>query len=432
MRIAIVNQPWALSAPPSESVAIWSAEVAARLSAAHDVAVYGQGGRLSGRTEEHDGVRYVLLPRGSDHRVRRTVEPLAKRLLPQRRPYFASPLFYPTFWWNAERALAAARPDVVHVHMFPQFVSMLRRRLPSATIALHLHWGWITLLDPLVMDRRLEAASLVLSCSDALTEAVRAAYPRHADRCHTIYNGVDVARFAAPSAAEKQEHGAEDDLRLLFIGRIAPDKGLHVLLEAFMRLLDRHPRLRLDIVGGRGTLVREMGLDLTDDPLIKSLEPFYAERDVDASYMRTLQGMLSPAAAERVRFVGRVPHAEIPARMAEADLLVNTAIEEAFGMPVVEAMAAGLPVVASRVGGLPEVVQEGVTGLLVPPADPGELAAALDRLLADPELRARFGAAGRRRVEDTFGWEHIAARAEALYERTARPARAPLARAGSA
>ncbi len=367
-------------------------------------------------------MRHELVARGIDHRARQLVEPIAARTLSPRRPFFASGLFYPTYWRGTAQALRASPPDVVHVHMFPQFVERVRRELPDATTVLHLHWGWLTLLDRAIVDRRLRAASLVLACSDALTAAVREAYPRHADRCHTIYNGVDVARFDAPAAA----HGdRDDDPRLLFIGRIAPDKGVHVLLEAFERLLERHPTARLDIVGGPAILPREMALEINDDPLVKSLRPFYAERDVAGSYMAHLRSMLSPTAAGRVRFLGPVAHAEIPTHLRRADVVVNSAIEEAFGMPVAEAMAARRPVVASRVGGLPELVEDGVSGLLVRPNDAQALAAALGRLLDDPGLRTAMGAAGRRRAEDRFDWERIAVRAEQLYDGARRRVETP-------
>lgn len=412
MRIAIVNQPWARSHPPGESVAIWSAEVASRLVHKHDVGIYGHGSRLARNTDHHDGVRYEYVPRGADHRLRRGVEPALNRVLSPRRPFFASRFFYPTYWHYTAKALHDAPPDVVHVHMFPRFVERVRREFPHTTTALHLHWGWLTQLDRRVVDRQLEAADLVLSCSNALTEAVRDAYPRHAERCHTIYNGVDVARFEAPPGEAPPHH----DVRLLFVGRVAPDKGIHVLLEAFERLIARGRRVRLDILGASAALPREMALALNDDPAIRTLESFYAQPDVAANYMRHLRGMLSSEAAARVSFLGPAAHADVPPHMHKADIFVNASIEEAFGMPVVEAMATGLPVVASRVGGLPEVVDDEVTGLLVKPTDSQELLEALERLVANPDLRVRMGAAGRRRAHRLFSWERVARRAERLYE----------------
>jgi glycosyltransferase involved in cell wall biosynthesis len=93
---------------------------------------------------------------------------------------------------------------------------------------------------------------------------------------------------------------------------------------------------------------------------------------------------------------------DVPQILASSSIFVLSSRAEALPVSVLEAMAAGLPVVATRVGGVPELVVDGETGLLVPPADPRALAAALQRLLDEPELRARLGAAGRARVEKQF------------------------------
>jgi glycosyltransferase involved in cell wall biosynthesis len=106
---------------------------------------------------------------------------------------------------------------------------------------------------------------------------------------------------------------------------------------------------------------------------------------------------------------------DVPVVLAALDLFVQPSLYEGFGLSLLEAMAAGLPVVASRVGGIPEVVQDGATGVLVPPQDPGALAAAAIRLLRDPGEAQRLGAAAARRTRERHSLRAVAARVDALY-----------------
>ena len=119
----------------------------------------------------------------------------------------------------------------------------------------------------------------------------------------------------------------------------------------------------------------------------------------------------------RVTLLGTVPNAALPGVAAACDLYLGPATGgESFGVVLIEAMAAGLPVVASETPGYNEVVRDGVDGLLVPPSDPGALAAAAGRVLGDPELTARLVAAGRDRARD-FDWPGVVDRIEAIYRR---------------
>jgi glycosyltransferase involved in cell wall biosynthesis len=116
---------------------------------------------------------------------------------------------------------------------------------------------------------------------------------------------------------------------------------------------------------------------------------------------------------------------DVPELLADADVLVLASRSEGAPLSILEAMAAGLPVVASAVGGVPELVDDGTTGLLVPPGDPAALADALRRVLTDPALRARMGAAGRERVRARFDIAQLRSAHLELYarelERAGRP-----------
>lgn len=179
--------------------------------------------------------------------------------------------------------------------------------------------------------------------------------------------------------------------RLAVVGRLIPIKG-HVHLLDALAALDV-PGLRVEIAGG-GELREELesrsaGLGLQDT----------------------------------VAFLGRVPGAD--AVYSRASVVVVPSLGEGFGMVALEAMERGRAVVATAVGGLPEIVEDGVTGVLVPPADPRALADALGALLADRARVAAMGAAGRRRALEHFAQARCTERTEELY-------RAALARSGRA
>jgi glycosyltransferase involved in cell wall biosynthesis len=121
-----------------------------------------------------------------------------------------------------------------------------------------------------------------------------------------------------------------------------------------------------------------------------------------------------------VRFLGEIPHDEVPAILATIDIFAMPSTWEGFGVSALEASAMELPVVASDIHGIPDVVLDGETGLLVPPADPAALADAIERLARDSSLRRTMGVAGRAYVEREYRWEDNARLMESLYARMLR------------
>ena len=216
----------------------------------------------------------------------------------------------------------------------------------------------------------------------------------------TIHNGVDTAEFR-PLSTEEARRGAEwtqrwggtdKDIVLASVGRLVGWKGLRVIIDALVQL-PAHYRY---IIVGSGP----------EEDVLK----LHAQR----------RGL-----AERVRFAGRVPHADLPALLANCDALVQPSIgEEAFGISVVEAMACGLAVFASNNGGLPETVVDGITGRLLPPGDVSAWTREL--ATADAASLAAMGRAGRARAESEFTWAANAAKHEAMLTQanaqSARPA----------
>jgi D-inositol-3-phosphate glycosyltransferase len=183
--------------------------------------------------------------------------------------------------------------------------------------------------------------------------------------------GVDTTLFApGDRAAARAALGLGPGPLLLYVGRIAPIKGLVTLLDATARLRAEGRRARLFIVGGD------------------------ADEDLDGheADLRRLVGALG--LDDAVTFVGAQPQERLRSYYLAADVTVLPSYYESFGMVALEAMACGSPVIASRVGGLQTTVRDGVTGLLVPEHDAPALAEALERLLSDPDLGWRLGREG--------------------------------------
>lgn len=142
-------------------------------------------------------------------------------------------------------------------------------------------------------------------------------------------------------------------------------------------------------------------------------QPWSLEVVGDGPARAEVRAALAPL-GDRVVYAGALAEAAVAARLAAADLFVWPAINEAFGMALLEAQASGLPVVAGNSGGVSDVVADGATGLLTPPGDSAAFAAAVRQLLAQPERRAALGAAARAKVEREHDLPAAAARLGAV------------------
>ncbi len=227
-------------------------------------------------------------------------------------------------------------------------------------------------------DVRLRTEAHIVAAADRIVAAnavERADLVRHygaaAARIRVIPCGVDTTLFAPlPQAEARRCLGLGPGPLLLYVGRIAPIKGLDTLLEAVRRLRQAGRPVRLLVVGGE-----------TDEP-----------RDGHEADVRALAGRLGLDGA--VTFVGPQPQQALRCWYAAADVTVLPSYYESFGMVALEAMACGTPVIASRVGGLPSTVRDGLTGLLVPDGDAETLAAGIARVLDTPDLRRRLAREG--------------------------------------
>jgi glycosyltransferase involved in cell wall biosynthesis len=296
------------------------------------------------------------------------------------------------FWMSGMAALQAAAVTGVPVAQTFHALGSVKRRYqgdkdtsPPGRIAIESSVG-----------RRVDV--VVATCSDEVTELVRLGVP--ADRVRVVPCGVDVEHFRpGPRSALRDGVGRlprSTTHRILCIGRLVERKGIETVIDALTGL----PDVELVVAGG----------------------PAADQLDGDVEARRLVALAASRGVDERVRLIGRVDHDDLPALVRSADVVVATPWYEPFGIVPIEAAACGVPVVGSAVGGLLDTVQDGRTGLLVPPRDAVALTSALRSLLDDPDRRAAFGAAARRRAVARYGWDRVAAQTELVYRTMVRRA----------
>jgi alpha-maltose-1-phosphate synthase len=237
----------------------------------------------------------------------------------------------------------------------------------------------------------LAAAAAVVAVSDGMRSDVLSVYPEISpERVRVIRNGIDTLEYAPhPGTDVLKKHGV--DLTrpyVIFVGRITRQKGVPVLLRAAASL---DPAAQLVLCAGAAD-TPELGAEV-------------------ASLVAGLQSSRSGV----LWIPEMLPKTEVIQLLSHALAFVCPSVYEPLGIVNLEAMACATAVVASRVGGIPEVVDDGVTGLLVPPDDPASLAAALNLLLRDPGRAGAMGLAGRERAVAEFSWDAVAAQTAALY-----------------
>jgi glycosyltransferase involved in cell wall biosynthesis len=288
--------------------------------------------------------------------------------------------------------------DVVHAHKFGSnaWGALLAPLAGGPVLVAHEH-GWSFEGQPL---RRFVDRELIGRRADAFVAVSRQDLRRMQEvegipeaKLRLIPNGIPTPT-PDPAADVRAELGLRPDQPVLgAVATLWPEKALDVLLRAAASLSGDFPGLAVLLAGGEGEAV-----DGGHSPERRRLAGIAEELGI----------------ASRVHFLGR--RADVPEVLAALDVAVLCSNSEGSPLAVMEYMEAARPVVATRVGGLPDLVEEGVTGLLVEPQDPAGLAAAIATLLADPQRRAEMGRAGRERRRREFSIEGTVGAIERLYE----------------
>jgi glycosyltransferase involved in cell wall biosynthesis len=281
--------------------------------------------------------------------------------------------------------------DIVHVHFIYRYrFNYVLRGLPRLVVST---WGKDIIRDTVDPEPRseirwkkfiLREATVLTATTEFLADATRAYAPRD-KRIHVIPFGVDLSAFD-PSLFPARKEGDEPH-RIGFVKHLRAKYGPDILIEATRILRDRGLNVRT-LLAGEG------------------------EEEDELRHLARDSGV-----GRIVDFVGQIPHDEVPAFLADLDVFCMPSRweSETFGVAAVEAEAMQVPVVATKLGGIPEAVEDGITGILVPPNDAIAVADAIAVLLKDRKKRLKMGKAGREFVARNYDWFENAGRMERIY-----------------
>jgi len=280
---------------------------------------------------------------------------------------------------------------IVHAHGYKTdaFGYAVAWRLPVCLVTTHHGWIRNTWYDRLTAFGALQLTRL-LDGVEVVSPALLAELPRsvrRSGRGDVVKNGIVIADYEPKGrrdAVRAELRCGPDVLLLGVIGRLSREKGCLEMVAAFAQLAERRPAARLAFIG--------------EGPQREEIEAAARAAGV----------------GDRVVMLG---HRQVPPVLEALDVLVSPSHTEGISNAILEAMTAGVPVVATRVGGTPEILTDGVSGLLIPPADPGAIAEAVDRLAADDALADRLRRGARARIDEAFSFHARMRAEEAFYHR---------------
>ena len=287
------------------------------------------------------------------------------------------------------------RPHIIHTHAWGTLCeSWLALKLTRMPVWIHGEHGT---MQEKPLNKRIQRhlwgkADAVLAVSEVLADRLATTMDFPRERIRAIVNGVNLNRFqhGLDAQSERALLGIHADTPLIgIVGRLEPVKDHATFLHAMAYVVARYPTVCALIIG--------------DGALHSALEAQAEQLDLTS----------------HVRFLGR--RDDVPQLLNLMDVFVLSSRSEGMSNTILEAMACALPVVATDVGGNPELVVDGETGTLVPPAAPEQLGEALLSLLCSPTYRAEMGKQGRQRVESLFSLERMVTNYEELYKSLCEP-----------
>ena len=280
----------------------------------------------------------------------------------------------------------AVSADVVHAHGYKADLYTWAALRNAAIPVVSTCHNWIETTGPLraygALDRRvLRSFAAVIAVSEEVQERLLSAGVAP-ERVTRIPNGIDTRPFLAHAPVSRAQSSAAP-LLIGFVGRLSPEKGPDLFLQAAARVLQQYPSTRFQIIG--------------DGPDLSSLQQLAQSLNLQ----------------DQVAFLGRKDN--MPGVYATLDLLVSSSRQEGLPMSLLEAMASSLPILATSVGEVPSLIRDRQTGLLVPPDDVDALVAGLESLLTNAPLRQQLGANARLLVEKSFSAAQMTQRYRQVY-----------------
>lgn len=391
MKIVFINQPFdQIYGGNKNSIALWSYRAATELKDDHEVSIFGSKFGSVNRIEE-DGITYEGFDVETDNRQLKFLRFL-KVFFNGRRAFFATPWYFGVYYRTLVKAVVEKKFDIVHIHNFPQVVEMVKSQCKEdSRIVLHMHCDWLIQLHQPWVEKTLRQVDLVVGCSDYVVDGIKRKYPKYSHKCRRIFNGFDSSAFYK---SPKREVPADmKGSYMLYVGRGSPEKGLHLATRAFQKISEKHPELWLVCIGGIGAAPRAFLYDLVDEDVRRDMKPSMYE-----PYEEYVFEGITPEVRSRIQMIDHVNYDSLVSFYQNSKLLiVPTVCHEAFGMPVLEAIACGIPIVASRCGGIPEFFKDGIDGFLSERGNLKSLIEKIEMLLEtsvplrpDEELQGNF------------------------------------------
>lgn len=286
--------------------------------------------------------------------------------------------------------------DLIHVFNRPQWVNLIAEKLPDTKISLSLH---NEMFQPSKISKEegekcIRRVKFITTVSRFITAGVKKLYPEAAGKIHTVYSGVDVNRYQPVWSQEatkirnqlKAQYGLTGKKVMLFIGRLSPKKGAHILIKAVNLIQSTHPDTALVLVGSK----------------------WYGENQED-SYVRQVKQMADTLDTDVV-MTGFLPPNEVVTHYYLGDVFICASQwREPLARVHYEAMAAGIPIITTDRGGNAEVVKGKGNGIVISEYNqPQAFADAITYLLEQPDIALEMGNVGRRLAEEKYSWKRVA------------------------